>query len=371
MKLRLAVVTVLPVLALVLGGVVSPAQAAPAADESYLFVLDSGSITIKPGKGDRAKIIIEDPTTTRFTDRPYHHAKNSSLAKLLTSFGWDSQTEKLASPWPNAAISLGDGKRSQIVELRKVHRHHGVVTLSVKGVRGLKGPRAASGAGTIFIDNASGNHTDLYRFDTHSLWIQVFQTSPTSADVVMLNTDNHMLPLAILHLSSSNPDADVSFNTANYLETAYVSATSTYAASGASVTIDGVFSDPQGENEPFTVTSTFPAMLSNGNVQPYPTQTYTYPRQGLSVKVQLTSSAAARVDLIDLRNHESVISSIVLNKEKTDGEAAVELSVPNESAFVYTYIGFTKTTTTVTLSGVFRNLTGDDGGIEEVATFQL
>ena len=125
------------------------AKALPGPAESYLFVVDGTPVKVLPGKGNAARIVIEDPDATRFSDRPFRHERPMSVAGMLGEFDWSAKTHRLAPATPNAAISVAG--RSQIVDIRKAWTFPDRLVLSV---RGLKGPlTAAQGPGSIFIDN--------------------------------------------------------------------------------------------------------------------------------------------------------------------------------------------------------------------------
>lgn len=238
MKMRPILVTAVSVFLLATAGGIMPAQAAPSSDESYLFVLDSKEITVKPGKGDHATITLGNPDVVRFTDRPYHHALNTGLKKLLASFGWDAKTEKLAGPRPNAAISI-DGKRSEIVEIRKVHRQHGVVTLSVTGVQGASNLKASSGAGSVVIDNATTIPTTVYPYFQNNLRIAATLVSPTEVDISLYDTSGNWKLVGTMNISTDklvNQAIVPIYNTE-----ALVFAYATFTSNGVSVKFLGNF----------------------------------------------------------------------------------------------------------------------------------
>lgn len=129
----------------------SPADARelPGPQESYLFTVDGARVTVAPGKGDAAKVVITEPDAIRFSDRPYRHQLGMTITQMLGEFGWDATTHKLARATPNAAVSIGG--HSQVVDIRKAVPHPGRLVLSVRGIAGPL--TAVSGPGSLFIDN--------------------------------------------------------------------------------------------------------------------------------------------------------------------------------------------------------------------------
>ena len=83
MRLRLMVGT----LALALTAGVSPALAVVPPDappESYLYIVDAANVRVKPSKdGTRAKIVLDDVTVTRFSDRPYRHEHYLTVREMF------------------------------------------------------------------------------------------------------------------------------------------------------------------------------------------------------------------------------------------------------------------------------------------------
>ncbi|MFM1964660.1 MAG: hypothetical protein RL134_385 [Actinomycetota bacterium] len=134
-----------------------PGHAAlPGPVESYLYVVDAEQIRIVPGNGSMAKVVVSGPSATRFSDRPYRHARQVSVREVLSAFGWSAKTYRLAESTPNAAISLG-GRASQVVDIKKAKLRDGTLVLTVSGIHGRV--KQATGAGSIFIDNASPSPT--------------------------------------------------------------------------------------------------------------------------------------------------------------------------------------------------------------------
>lgn len=124
------------------------------ADPSYLFVADSLSIKVKPRGPSSAKVIIEDPAITRFTDRPDRETSATTTAQMLTTFGWATDAPRLRVR-PNAAISIAG--TSQIVEIRRARIRADRLVLWVWGVQ--DSPQPAAGSGSIFIDNAPSGYS--------------------------------------------------------------------------------------------------------------------------------------------------------------------------------------------------------------------
>ena len=123
-------------------------------EPSYLFVTDSLSIKVKPRGPASAKVIIEDPAITRFTDRPVRESSATTAAQMLTAFGWAADAPRLRVR-PNAAISIAG--TSQIVEIRRARIRSDRLVLWVWGVQ--DSPQPAAGSGSIFIDNAPSGYS--------------------------------------------------------------------------------------------------------------------------------------------------------------------------------------------------------------------
>lgn len=135
------------------GLVASPAAAA----DEWLYVLASDNIRVVPGNGDAARVILRsDIEAIQFTDRPERSSKSTNTRTVLRDFGWTPQEGALTGKVPNAAISIGSTP-IQVVEVRRASVTKNKVTLFV---RGLDGPvDRASGAGAVFIDDASGEQS--------------------------------------------------------------------------------------------------------------------------------------------------------------------------------------------------------------------
>lgn len=132
----------------------TPAQAAPAPDESYLFVIDGAHIKIVQKKSNPkfGYVKIDQPSVIRFSDRPYRHELDTTIPALLRAFGWDKMTDALAGPIPNGSVSI-TGMRSQIVELDRARYSKGKVVFTVRAVKGTI--KSGQGHGFFFIDNAA------------------------------------------------------------------------------------------------------------------------------------------------------------------------------------------------------------------------
>lgn len=141
---RAALAVVVP--ALLVLGLVTPANAAP---PSYLFVVDSPSITVKAATGDSAKVVIRGLETTRFADRPVREAERIGTRLMLEEFGWDAERERLRIH-PNAAISIGG--KSQIVEVRRARKSGDRLVLWVRAIDDAL--VSMRGTGSVFVDNA-------------------------------------------------------------------------------------------------------------------------------------------------------------------------------------------------------------------------
>lgn len=109
---------------------------------------------VKPRGQASARVIIEDPEITRFTDRPNREASATTAAQMLTAFGWATDAPRLRVR-PNAAISIAG--TSQIVEIRGARIRADRLVLWVWGVQGP--PQPAAGSGSIFINNAPSGYS--------------------------------------------------------------------------------------------------------------------------------------------------------------------------------------------------------------------
>lgn len=163
----------------------TPAKAEAEAEAvSYLFVLDSDRVRIKPGKGDVGRIVVKTPTTTRFTDRPVREAEQIATRLMLREFGWDRESGRLRVK-PNAAVSI-DG-RSQIVEIRRAAKLPGRLVLWVRGVNGPL--QEAAGAGNVFIDNAPGGYntrTLLLPFPQFDTYLYALAGPSNSVEITLV-----------------------------------------------------------------------------------------------------------------------------------------------------------------------------------------
>jgi hypothetical protein len=135
------------------GLAISPAAAA----DEWLYVLASDNIRIVPGSGDAARVILRpDIDAVQFTDRPERASNATTTRTVLRDFGWTPSGQTLPGKTPNAAISISTSS-VQVVEIRRASIKKSTITFFV---RGLNGPvNAASGAGAVFIDDASGEQS--------------------------------------------------------------------------------------------------------------------------------------------------------------------------------------------------------------------
>ena len=140
--------------ALALTAGVSPALAAVPPDappESYLYIVDAANVRVKPSKdGTRAKIVLDDVTVTRFSDRPYRHEHYMKVSEMFREFGWDNDTLRWADPTPNAGVSVA-GHRTEIVDIRQAKGDEDRLVFYVRDVRYRL--KAVEGVGAVFIDN--------------------------------------------------------------------------------------------------------------------------------------------------------------------------------------------------------------------------
>lgn len=185
MRIRMLVASVM---AIALASSFSPALADVPPDappESYLYIVDAKSITVKPNKdGSTAKIVVRNATVTRFSDRPYRHEHYMSVAEMFAEFGSDPKTGKWEDPTPNAGVSIA-GHRTEIIDIRRAKGDERRLVLHVRDVRyALK---ALEGVGAIFIDNVTAT---TYPVSKSVTWTQlpgltadVTATSATSLTV--------------------------------------------------------------------------------------------------------------------------------------------------------------------------------------------
>ena len=149
--------------ALIMFGLAGPATAQASdtpepRDVTYLFTIDSTKIRIVPSSGGFGRAVVTLPATfTRFTDRPARDTERITAIELLESFGWTPTRGRLATKYPNAAVSLG-GRPSQVVELRTARVFDNRIVFRIKALDAPLVPR--SGPGSIFIDNADPSRSD-------------------------------------------------------------------------------------------------------------------------------------------------------------------------------------------------------------------
>jgi len=137
---------------------VASASAAVKPDEKFLYTVDGTTITVTPRSGRVGTVTVDNPSATKFSDRPYRYDQPTTLTSLLKSFYWSPSTRRLGKPTPNASVSVAGG-RSQVVEIQKASRGSRRLTLVV---RSLRGPlEAASGPGAIVIDDVAGGAPPL------------------------------------------------------------------------------------------------------------------------------------------------------------------------------------------------------------------
>ena len=178
------------------------AQDLPGPPESYLFTVDSPQMTLKPGKGEAATLVITEPNAIRWSDRPYRHERDMAIREMLAEFGWDARTHRLAKDTPNASVSIGG--HSQIVDIRKAVRHPDRLVLSVRGIAGRVTPGA--GPGSVVIDNVTTYpSTQKYIVDSEtSCYLSVTATSSTS---VTVTSHTRGLPTASVTLTPTSHSA--------------------------------------------------------------------------------------------------------------------------------------------------------------------
>jgi len=130
---------------------------ATASADEWLYVLSADDVRVIPGKGDAARVVLRsDIETIQFTDRPERASNATTPRTVLRDFGWTPQGGTLTGKTPNAAISIG-GSPVQVVEIRRALVKKDKVTLFVRGLDGRI--NALSGAGAVFIDDASGGQS--------------------------------------------------------------------------------------------------------------------------------------------------------------------------------------------------------------------
>lgn len=183
-RLPSAPITASVVIALIAAFLMVPAPSAKADAVSYLFVVDSDRVRVKPSKGDSGRIVVTTPTSTRFTDRPVREAGQIATKLMLREFGWDRESRRLRVH-PNAAVSI-EG-RSQIVEIRRAAKMPGRLVLWVKGVNGPL--QESVGVGNVFIDNAPGGYntrTVLLPFPQFETYLYALAGPSNSVEITLV-----------------------------------------------------------------------------------------------------------------------------------------------------------------------------------------
>jgi len=152
--MRRIVTAVLTAIALLSGAVaISPVASA----DEWLYVLSSKDVRVIPSKADAGRIVMRgEIAAVQFTDRPDRRSSGTSTRTVLRDFGWTPATGKLTGKAPNAAVAIdGDLTQTFLITRAKVARDKVVLY-----VRSLDGKLTAdSGAGAVFIDDASGTQS--------------------------------------------------------------------------------------------------------------------------------------------------------------------------------------------------------------------
>lgn len=118
----------------------------------FLYALSTEDIRVRPGAGVSARIVLQRPIVTRFTDRPTRDAVDVHPAVMLTAFGWTPEVKRLRGKTPNAAITIPGGD-TQVVRIRTAAIRGDRVILRVSGIAGAVTRRA--GAGSLFVDSTT------------------------------------------------------------------------------------------------------------------------------------------------------------------------------------------------------------------------
>lgn len=152
--MRRIVTAVLTATALLFGAVaISPAASA----DEWLYVLSSKDVRVIPGKADAGRVVLRgDTTAVQFTDRPDRRSSGTSTRTVLRDFGWTPATGNLAGKVPNAAVVI-DGELTQTFRIDRAKVSKDKLVLYVRGLDGKL--TADSGAGAVFIDDASGTQS--------------------------------------------------------------------------------------------------------------------------------------------------------------------------------------------------------------------
>ena len=118
----------------------------------YLYALSADRIRVRPGAGASARIVLQRPTVTRFTDRPARDALEVHPAVMLAAFGWTPEDGRLRGDTPNAALAI-PGEHTQVVRIRAAAIRGDRVILRVSGIEGAVAK--VRGAGALFVDSAT------------------------------------------------------------------------------------------------------------------------------------------------------------------------------------------------------------------------
>jgi len=127
------------------------------ASERWLYVMSADDIRVVPGESDLGRIVLlSDIQALQFTDRPQRSTEQTSPRSIMRDFGWSKADGRLHGKTPNAAVSIA-GSGITVVEVQRARISKDRMTLFV---RGLDGPlETTRGAGSVFIDDASGEQT--------------------------------------------------------------------------------------------------------------------------------------------------------------------------------------------------------------------
>lgn len=255
--MRRLITTTLAAITLAATAIVAPAaaSAAPGPAESYLFVVDASQVKVMPGKGKAARIVLSDAAAIRFSDRPYRHVRPMSLRAMLEEFGWSPQTLKLADSTPNASVSIG-GQRSRVVDIGKAEIRKDKLVLHVTGIDGPL--KAARGAGSVFIDNATPAPT-FPQTQTSTLYVDptfgktftatATLTSATSMTVTILYDGETQITIA---LSPTQPISTLAATIEDGYQirfTVDVSASAEFSESAVAAALTGTIIGPDADDD--------------------------------------------------------------------------------------------------------------------------
>lgn len=210
------------------------AMVSNATDEVYLFSVDAQEIRVVPGHGLAAKVVLMQPKSTRFSDRPFRDEKRVSVGTMLDEFGWDSQTHRLSEASPNAAIAIA-GQRSQVVDIRKATVFPDRLVLSV---RSIGSPLLArSGPGALFIDDVVVFPVaETLSFGYDDLTAAVTLTNEGTATVKLLHDGQAE---GMVTVTAATPTDGIIFQDKDHARTVTIVVTATFMSGSVRILLTG------------------------------------------------------------------------------------------------------------------------------------